>query len=193
MYFTDWNEIPDSYYQLIYADPPWPYKDKMAGHSFSLDHEYITQPLQWIKDLPVQSIAAKDSVLLLWVPSPQLIDGLEVMRSWGYKFKTVAFVWSKLTTHGKEVANMGRWTMGNVEMVLLGTRGKPQRLARNVRQLIRAERTVHSHKPDEARRRAEQLMGDVPRIELFARGPVENWDAFGNEPDWTEYGTHNRG
>lgn len=185
-YFTNWEVIPHNHYQVILADPPWPYKDQMKGHSFSLDHEYITQPIEWIKKLPVSSIVAKDAALLLWVPSPQLIDGLEVMKAWGFKYKTIAFVWSKLTSTGKDVVNMGRWTMGNVEIVLLGTRGRPQRIVKNIRQLVKAERTVHSHKPDEVRNRIEQLFGDTKRIELFARGDIHGWDSFGNEPDWIE-------
>ena len=193
MYYTEFDLIPKESYQVIYADPPWPYKDKMAGHSLGAAFQYQLQPMQWIKDLQVQSIAARDSTLFMWVPSPLLVDGLEVMKAWGFKFKTVAFVWSKVTKHGLDVANMGRWTMGNVEIVLLGTRGKPQREVKNVRQLVRAERTVHSHKPDVVRERIVTLMGDVPRIELFCRGQVEGWDAFGNQPDWTEYGDNNRG
>jgi N6-adenosine-specific RNA methylase IME4 len=184
VYYTNWDDIPKEQYSVILADCPWPYKDKMSGHSFSLDHEYPVMDLNWIKNLPVQSIAAKDAALLLWVPSPLLPNGLEVMKAWGFKFKTIAFVWSKLTKHGKEVANMGRWTMGNVEIVLLGTRGKPKRVARNVRQLVRAERTVHSRKPDEVKRRIERIF-EGRRIELFGRGQSDDgWDTFGNEPDW---------
>lgn len=184
MYYTDWAEISVGHYQVVLADPPWPYRDKMSGHSFSLDHEYATQPLAWIKQLPVPDIAAKDSALLLWVPSPQLPDGLDVMRAWGFKYVTVVFVWSKLSSKGKKIANLGRWTMGNVELCLLGRRGKIQRAIKNVRQLVEAERTTHSRKPDEVRLRAQQLFGDVPRIELFARGDVEGWDAFGDQPVW---------
>lgn len=186
MYYTAWEEIPANRYSVVYADPPWPYRDKMSGHSFSLDHEYATQPLAWIKKLPVPDIAAKDSALLLWVPSPQLPDGFEVMKAWGYKYVTVAFVWSKLSSTGKKIANLGRWTMGNVELCLLGRRGKIQRAKRNVRQLVEAVRTVHSRKPEEVRLRAEQLFGDVPRIELFARGESPFWDQFGNDMEWRE-------
>jgi len=181
VYYTDWSDIPKDYYNTILCDPPWPYKDKMKGHSFSLDHEYETQSKTWLKDLPVKSISAKDSLLLLWATSPNLPLALEVMQSWGFKYKTIAFVWSKLTKHGKRVSNLGRWTMGNVEIVLLGTRGKPQRLSKNVKQFLEAERTVHSRKPNAIRQRIEQLMGG-PYIELFARGASENWDQFGNCP-----------
>jgi N6-adenosine-specific RNA methylase IME4 len=183
MYYTDWDAIPQQHYSVIYSDPPWPYNDKMSGHSFSLDHEYTTMGLPDIHALPVQSIAAKDAVLFMWATSPLLPEALAVMKSWGFKYKTLAFVWSKHTRHGKDVANMGRWTMGNVEVVLLGTRGKPQRMVKNIRQLVRAERTRHSRKPDEVRNRIEQLISGS-RIELFARGPEEGWDQFGNEPIW---------
>ena len=101
-------------YKVIYADPPWSYNDKMSGHSFSLDHEYKTQSKNWIAELPVSELAEKDSVLFLWAVSPQLPEALEVMKAWGFKYITVAFVWSKHTRNGIKVTNLGRWTMGNV-------------------------------------------------------------------------------
>ena len=168
-------------YKIIYADPPWSYNDKMSGHSFSLDHEYKTQSKNWIAKIPVEGIAAKDSVLFLWAVSPQLPEALEVMKAWGFKYVTVAFCWSKHTTNKKKVSNLGRWTMGNVELCLLGKKGKPQRISKNIKQLVEAERTKHSKKPDEVRKRIVELMGDVPRIELFAREKTEGWDVWGNE------------
>ena len=168
-------------YKIIYADPPWSYKDKMAGHSFSIDHEYETQSKDWISNLPVGSIADKDSVLFLWAVSPQLPEALQVMKAWGFKYITVAFCWSKHHKSGKKVKNLGRWTMGNVELCLLGRKGKPQRITKNIRQLVEAERTTHSKKPDEVRKRIVELMGDLPRIELFAREKTPGWDVWGNE------------
>lgn len=170
-------------YQIIYADPPWSYNDKMSGHSFSLDHEYETQSKDWIANLPVGGVADKDCCLFLWAVSPQIPEALEVMRAWGFKYKTVAFCWSKKTVNGKEIANLGRWTMGNVELCLLGVKGKPNSLRkdRTVRQLVIEERTKHSKKPQEVRRRIEQLLGDTPRIELFAREKTPGWDVWGNE------------
>ncbi len=191
--FTMNGEIlpfPDKKYQIILADPPWDYNDKMKGHSFSLDHEYETQNLNWIVDLPVQRIADKNCVLFLWAVSPQLPEALKVMKAWGFNYVTVAFVWSKHTVNGKKVSNLGRWTMGNVEMCLLGRKGRPQRISRDVKQLIEAVRTKHSKKPEEIRERIVQLMGDLPRIELFARPPkdvlfgdpsFDGWDVWGNE------------
>jgi len=180
-------------YKVIYADPPWSYSDKMAGHSFSLDHEYQTQDLNWIKSLKVSEITDKDCVLFMWAVSPLLPEAFEVLKSWGFKYKTVAFVWNKQTVNGKEVANMGRWTMGNVEMCLLATKGKPQRVVKNIRQLVSDTRTFHSAKPPIVRERIVELMGDQPRIELFARkndqddlwgnNTFDGWDVWGNEVD----------
>lgn len=168
-------------YSIIYADPPWSYNDKMSGHSFSLDHEYETQSKDWIATLPVKEIADKNSVLFLWAVSPQIPEAIDVMRAWGFKFKTLAFCWSKTTKTGKRVSNLGRWTMGNVELCLLGVKGHPRRQVRNIKQLVIAERTRHSKKPIEVSERIVTLMGDVPRIELFAREKHEGWDVWGNE------------
>lgn len=168
-----------SKYQVIYADPPWSYNDKMSGHSFSLDHEYETQSKNWIANLPVKGIIEKDAVLFLWAVSPQIPEAIDVMKSWGFKFKTLAFCWSKTRANGKLVINLGRWTMGNVELCLLGVKGHPKRQVKNIKQLVVAERTLHSKKPDEVRNRIVELMGDVPRIELFARQKALGWDVWG--------------
>ena len=172
-------------YQIIYADPPWSYNDKMSGHSFSLDHEYETQSLEWIKKLPVADFCEKDAVLFLWAVSPLLPQAFEVIEAWGFKWKTLAFVWVKETSglYAVTVSNLGRWTMGGAELCLLATRGKPKRVCANVRQVLYETRTSHSKKPEEVRRRIVKLMGDIPRIELFARQKTEGWDVWGNEVD----------
>lgn len=113
------------------------------------------------------------------------------MKAWGFKYKTVAFVWSKRYKDGQPVSNLGRWTMGNVEMCLLGTRGSPKRISNNIRQLVEDYRAEHSRKPDQVREKIVELMGDIPRLELFARddggkdlfgkGRLDGWDVFGNE------------
>lgn len=178
-------------YKIIYADPPWSYNDKMSGHSFSLDHEYETQGLEWIKSLSVGSITDKDCVLFLWAVSPLMPEALQVIQAWGFKYKTIAFVWSKKYANGEPVSNLGRWTMGNVELCLLATKGKPQRITKNIKQLIEDYRAEHSRKPDSIRERIVELMGDLPRIELFAREDnqptltgkkiFDGWDVFGDE------------
>lgn len=180
-------------YQIIYADPPWSYNDKMSGHSFSLEEEYETQDIEWIKKLPVGGATDKDCVLFLWAVSPLLPEAFEVIKAWGFKYKTVAFCWSKRSKEGKDISNLGRWTMGNVELCLLATKGHPKRIVNNVKQLVIAERTIHSKKPDVVRKRIVELMGDLPRLELFARNdgsrnlfnenPFDGWDTFGNEAE----------
>ncbi len=168
-------------YQIIYADPPWSYNDKMTGHSFSLDHEYETQGQKFIEGLPIKNIIEKDSVLFLWATSPLLPYAMKTIEAWGFKFKTIAFIWVKKTKYGKWVSNLGRWTMGGGEICILATKGKPKRMIKNIKQLVFAERKRHSEKPQEVRNRIVELMGDIPRIELFARQKTEGWDVWGNE------------
>lgn len=178
-------------YNIIYCDPPWSYNDKMKGHSFSLDHEYETQNIDWIKNLPVQNITAKDAVLFLWVVNPLLPEALEVIKAWNFTFKTVAFNWVKITKNGKFISNLGRWTMGNCELCLLATKGNPKRVNTDVKQLVVSIRNEHSRKPGMVRKRIVDLMGDLPRVELFARGDrhkdlfgynhFDGWDVFGDE------------
>lgn len=174
--------FPNKKYSVIYADPPWSYNDKMSGHSFSLDHEYKTMDKNWIQNLPVRSLAAKDCALFLWVVSPMLDEGIDALKAWGFKYVTVAFCWSKEHAgSGLDVANLGRWTMGNVELCLLGKIGAPKRVEKNVRQLVRAPRGRHSEKPAEVRDRIVKVCGDVPRIELFARQAAPGWDCWGDQ------------
>ena len=177
--------FPNKKYNIIYADPPWSYNDKMSGHSFSLDHEYKTQSKQWISSLPVGDISDDICCLFLWATSPLLDEGMKVLEDWGFKYKTVAFCWSKYTKTGKLVSNLGRWTMENIELCLLGVKGSPNkwRIDKSIKQLVQAERTKHSTKPNEVRQRIVSLLGDRPRIELFARQRVEGWDSIGFDID----------
>lgn len=84
-------------YQIIYADPPWSYNDKLGNNSSfgSATSAYPTQSLEWIKNLKVNEIAGKDCVLFLWAVSPLLPEAFEVIRAWGFKYTTIGFVWSK--------------------------------------------------------------------------------------------------
>ena len=136
--------------------------------------------------LPVADIAAEDCALFLWATYPNLPEAFEVIKAWGFTYKTVAFTWVKRNrkSHGWFVG-LGHWTRANAEICLLATKGKPQRISKSVRQIIDAPIEQHSKKPNETRTRIIELMGDVPRVELFARERVEGWDAFGNEVDST--------
>ena len=178
-------------YQIIYADCPWRFKNwsmdelakrgerwaRKAGRS-----PYNVMDTQSIASLPILPMADKDCVLFLWATYPKLEDALTVVKGWGFEYKTVAFTWVKTTpnTMGYHFG-LGYWTRANAEICLLATRGKPQRLNNNVAQLVVSDVMEHSHKPAIVREKIIHLMGDLPRIELFARRKVEGWDCWGNE------------
>lgn len=170
-------------YKIIYADPPWQYKVySKKGMGRSAESHYPTMDIEKIKALPVGKLADRDCVLFLWVTVPCLLDGLSVLTSWGFTYKTVAFVWVKQNKLADSLFwGMGYWTRANAELCILATRGRPKRASARVHQVIMTHIEEHSKKPQEARDRIVQLMGDVSRIELFARMKPEGWDVWGNE------------
>lgn len=135
-----------------------------------------------ICNLPVKNIASENCVLFLWVTFPTLLDSFKVIEAWGFNYKTVAFVWVK---HNKKTPTlfwgMGFWTRANAEICLLATKGKPKRISAKVHQVIISPIEEHSKKPNEIRKRIVNLIGDLPRIELFARQKTDGWDVWGNE------------
>lgn len=132
--------------------------------------------------LPVSEITEKDCVLFLWATFPQLKEALQLIKAWGFRYKTVAFVWLKTNRKsGTWFYGLGFWTRGNAEICLLATKGHPKRQAKNVHQLIMSPIEAHSKKPDIAREKITALMGDLSRIELFARKESPGWDIWGNE------------
>lgn len=135
-----------------------------------------------ICSLPVKNLADRDCVLFLWTTFPQLPDALQLIDAWGFKYKTVAFVWLKQNRKAKTwFFGMGFWTRSNAEICLLAVKGHPKRQSAKVHQLIISPIEQHSKKPDEARDKIVALMGDLPRIELFARQTTPGWDVWGNE------------
>lgn len=167
-------------YQVILADPPWQYQQK--GLQGAAEHHYSTMSIEDICKLPIGCLADDDCVLFLWATFPQLPEALRVIKEWGFTFKTVAFVWLK--QNKKAVSwffGLGFWTRGNAEICLLATKGHPKRQSAKVHQFIIAPVEQHSKKPDIAREKIVELMGDVPRIELFARQITPGWDVWGNE------------
>lgn len=171
-------------YQIIYADPPWEYRDNKGNLPKLGGKTYPTMSLEDIKDLPIPELSDKNSVLFLWVTMPMLHEGLDVMHEWGFLYTTCAFVWVKLNPSGVGIySGLGHWVNGNAELCLFGKKGRPQRVAKNIKQIVMAPRGRHSQKPDEVRDRIVQLMGDLPRIELFAREKTEGWDAIGYDLD----------
>ena len=169
-------------YTVIVADCPWSYKDKCNAGKRGACHKYPVMTPEELKALPVSSLGAKDSALFLWATMPQLKVALDVMEAWGYEYKTVAFTWVKLNKKALSLFwGMGRWTRSNPEVVLLGTRGKPHREHADVHSVLYLPVGAHSHKPSDIFHKIERLMGDVPKVELFARRKPENWDIWGNE------------
>ena len=132
--------------------------------------------------LPVSSIASPDCALFLWVTFPVLPDAFRVLGAWGFTYKTVAFVWVKRNRKTPSLFwGMGHWTRANAELCLLATKGNPKRISAGVHQIIESPIEEHSKKPDETRHRITELVGDLPRIELFARQKTPGWDVWGNE------------
>ena len=170
---------PSGSFSVVYADPPWRY-DFCRSHRREIENHYPTMTRDEIAGLPVARLAAPDAVLVMWATWPKLDWALPVMEAWGFTFRTVAFVWVKTSSNGL-AWGMGNWTRSNTEMALLGTRGSPKRASASVHQVVMAPRGRHSAKPAEVRDRIVRLMGDVPRVELFARERVQGWEAWGNE------------
>lgn len=178
------NQIPfpNKKYQIIYADPPWSYEDKALTGNRGAGCKYKIQEKDWIDNLPVSEIADKDCVLFLWVTMPKLNECWELIEKWGFTYKTVGFTWVKKNKKADSwFWGMGRWTRSNAEVCLIATRGKPKRISAAVHSVIDTQIEQHSKKPDEVRRRIVTLMGDLPRIELFARERPQGWDVWGNE------------
>ena len=179
-------------YSIIYADPPWRYAQK--GLQGAAERHYPTMSIDELCALPVADIAAPDSALFLWATFPQLPEALRLIKAWGFTYKSVAFVWLKKNRRADSwFYGLGFWTRSNAEVCLLATRGQPRRRAANVHQFIISPIEGHSKKPDEAREKIVALMGDLPRVELFARQTPPGWDVWGNEvesvnlwPSWPE-------
>ncbi len=179
---TEQIPFPNKKYQIIYADPPWSYRDKADTGKRGAGHKYLTQDKQWIDNLPVNEIADDNCVLFLWVTMPKLNECWELIDNWGFEYKTVAFTWVKKNKKSDSwFWGMGRWTRSNAEVCLLATKGKPKRIDAGVHSIIDAPIRRHSQKPDEVRNRIVKLLGDLPRIELFARETADGWDSWGNE------------
>lgn len=170
-------------YQVIYADPPWAYRVwSKKGNGRSAESHYPTMSIEEIADLPVKKLADENCALFLWVTFPLLKEIWKVIDAWGFTYKSVAFVWIKQNKKADSLFwGMGYWTRANAEICILATKGSPKRYSKRVHQVIVSHIEEHSKKPEEARRRIEQLMGDVPRIELFARRETPGWDVWGNE------------
>lgn len=177
--------FPEKKYQIILCDPPWKYNSR-ANHKTRFrggacgHYDLMTMPE--IKDLPVINIADDNCALFMWATFPYLKEQLEVFEAWGFKYKTLGFAWLKTNSkNGFPFFGVGYYTKSNLEVCLFGTKGKIKPITNSISQVIIAPRREHSRKPDEVRDKIVELIGDLPRIELFARERIDGWDAWGNE------------
>ncbi len=195
-------------YSLIYADPAWTYGNTISNGAAS--NHYGTMSLTDMKRLPVWELAAENAVLAMWYTGTHNQEAIALAEAWGFAVRTMkGFTWVKLNalaeTHinvaieageiqdfydflallnAQTRMNGGNHTRANSEDLLIATKGKGlERKNAGVKQVIYSPLGSHSQKPEEARRRLEELYGDVSRIELFSRTAAPGWDAWGNEAE----------
>jgi N6-adenosine-specific RNA methylase IME4 len=181
--------LPRKDYRVVLADPPWMYygdpnKPQAAGK------HYAMMTTEAISALPVAAHVAKPSVCFMWATGPRLPEAIHVMREWGFYYRGVAYVWIKTSAKGGIINGQGvrpSFVKPTTEFVLVGAttpKGRPLKLLTESQpQVLLASRpgNEHSRKPAEIHKRIEELFGDVPRVELFARRRTDGWDAWGNE------------
>jgi N6-adenosine-specific RNA methylase IME4 len=163
-------------YQVIYADPPWAYRNKKTGGSMisGAEAKYQTMTQQQIcsMKLPVD----KNAVLFLWATVPLMREAFEVLDAWGFQYKTM-ITWRKIMSLG-----MGYWFRGQCEHLLLGVHGKVKAFRVQEPNFLQTKVLRHSEKPEEFRQLIERATIELPnKLELFARKPSVGWDVYGNE------------
>lgn len=171
-------------YKIIYVDPPWSFSNKNTGGSMKsgADAHYTTMSISDLKNMDIQSICDKDCILFMWWVSSQPQEALDLVKSWGFKIKNMnGFVWVKRTKLWKLFFGMGFWTRAGSESCLIAVKGKIKPVNKSVRAVVEAINEKHSKKPDLFADKIVELMGDLPRLEIFARDKKKGWDIFGNE------------
>ena len=168
-------DLPNDKYRVIYADPPWSYGNTQPDyHPEQRDH-YPVMSLADICALPIKAMAEDNAVLFLWATSPILEESFQVIKAWGFKYKT-SFVWDKVKH------NMGHYNSVRHELLLVCTRGScTPDVLKLFDSVITEERTEHSVKPETFRTIIDTIYPHGKRIELFARKHTEGWDTWGLE------------
>lgn len=177
-------KFPQRKYNIIYADPPWSYKDKRDHPRLSggAKTHYPTMHIEDIKSLPVAEIADENCMLFLWATFPNIQEALDTIKAWGFKYKTLGFSWIKTNPKsGTPFFGIGYYTKSNCEVCLIAVKGKPLKVSNSISSVLIEPRERHSKKPDKVRDLIVSLCGDVPRVELFARQTAPGWDSWGNE------------
>ena len=181
--------FPDKKYNIIYADPPWAYRQsgsKTNSRGMAKQH-YSTMETTEISKLNIQDISNDETILFMWATFPNIDQAIKVISDWGFTYKTAAFVWVKKNKKATDTNfwGMGAYTRANAEVCLLAisknTKAKQVVKSNAVHQIVESPVEKHSKKPDIVRDKIVELVGDLPRIELFARETAEGWDSWGNE------------
>lgn len=169
---SDIESLPSNHFGCIYADPPWQYENQ--GTRAATDNHYQTMTIAELCEMPVAELAAKDAHLHLWTTNAFIEDSFEVMRAWGFEYRSI-FVWVK-----PQIGIGNYWRVSH-ELMLLGVRGNAKRFNnRSLKSWIEADRKKHSAKPNCVREMIEQA-SPGPYLELFGRKKVKGWTVFGNQ------------
>ena len=174
-------------YEIIYADPPWPYNSRCT-HSKTRFGGGVHGQYQVMSELDILAIGqyllplcAKNSVLFMWATMPRLPLAIQAINAWGFRYATNGFTWIKTNPKaGTPFTGPGFYTASNAELCLIGVRGKVAPIRKLVSSIVIEPRREHSRKPDVVRERIVEVFGDRPRLELFCRFPAPGWDAVGN-------------
>jgi len=168
--------LPKGKFNVIYADPPWSYGDKLVEGYGAADHHYPQMSIDELCDMPIKDLVSKDAVLFLWVTSPLLDECWPIISAWGFEYKT-SFVWDKVKH------NYGHYNSVRHEFLLICTRGSflPQSktLVDSVQTIERSSK--HSEKPEEFRNIIEAMYPKSEKLELFGRKKSDGWTVYGNE------------
>lgn len=190
-------------YNVIYVDPPWSYDNKSMKFkaedegNIAADSQYNLMTLEDLKKMPVKQICEKDAVCFMWIVNPLLQEGLDLLKAWGFKYKT-------LITWGKS-SGTGYWFRGCTEHIVFGVRGNVKAFRSGIDNLHLHKSGKHSQKPDFFRKMIfdvtskmrvgkeesedEGIRMEIKRLEIFARSrdgffpdvEYEGWDVFGNQ------------
>ena len=169
-------DLPDDKYRVIYVDPPWKYSDGLMESYGSVKYHYPQMSIEELCELPIGDLVWKNAVLFLWVTAPLLEECFEVIRSWGFKYKT-NIVWDK------DSHNFGHYTSVRHEHLLICTKGScTPDIDEKIGSVVKVKRSKkHSQKPEEFRDLIDKLYPNGKRIELFAREKVNGWDSWGRD------------
>lgn len=169
--------LPEGVFNVVYADPPWCYGDKLIEGYGAAEHHYPSMTIEELCAMKIKNIVAQDAALFLWVTSPLLDECWPVIRAWGFEYRS-SFIWDKVKH------NYGHYNSVRHELLLVCTRGSflPQnkKLFDSVQSIERSDK--HSEKPEEFRKIIEAMYPEGKYLELFARKQTHGWTTYGDDP-----------